>query len=41
MNPRRLFSSLRWLSRLVLLLMVTAAVYSAYMSIAYWSGIAV
>jgi hypothetical protein len=41
MNKNTLHVSVRWISHIVLLLMAVALVYSAYISITHWSGIAV
>ena len=41
MKPQNFFSPLRWLGRLVLLLMAVAVTYAGYISITYWPGIAV
>jgi hypothetical protein len=41
MKAQSLYSPLRWLSFLVLLLMAAAVTYAGYISIANWSAIAV
>lgn len=41
MKAQHLFSPLRWLSFLVLLLMAAAVGYAGYISITYWPGITV
>lgn len=41
MKAGKLVTPLRWIGRLVLLLMAMAAVYAAYIAISYWPSIAV
>lgn len=41
MKASNLVAPLRWIGRLVLLLMAMAAVYAAYIAISYWPSIAV
>ncbi len=41
MKATSLFSPVRWLGILVLLLMAVAVAYAAYTAIAYWPSIAV
>jgi len=41
MNATSLVSILRWVGKIVLLLMVVVAVYAGYMAISYWPDIRV
>ncbi|MFC0717764.1 hypothetical protein [Luteimonas padinae] len=41
MNATRLWSPVRWLGILVLLLMAVAVAYAGYTAISYWPSIAV
>lgn len=41
MDEQRIYPPLRWLSYLVLLLMLVAMGWAAYVSVMHWSGIAV
>lgn len=41
MNTERFHTSLRWTSRLVLVLIAVALLYAGTMAIVYWPGIAV
>jgi hypothetical protein len=41
MNANMLYSPIRWISHLVLVLMLVAVAYSAYTAIRFWPGIAV
>lgn len=41
MKAIRLFSPLRWVGFVVLLLMAVAAAYAGFMAISYWPSIAV
>jgi hypothetical protein len=41
MSTNMLYAPIRWISYLVLVLILAAVVYAAYIAITYWHGIAV
>ena len=41
MNAHMLYAPIRWISNLVLVLILAAVAYSVYIAVQYWPGIAV